>query len=146
MSSDDETTFDALSENYVVMVAFGLVLVVFAVIPQTRTVALLLLWLLGPGVAYGSLAQVLRGRNDIRSARGLVFALICGFLALVTVPLGFVVVSETLSQSLQFFGYVSAVVAIAFARASVTRKTAAEDRHVPPIDPDEFSDGSDGVR
>lgn len=144
MSSD--TALGGIADGRIALAAFGLVLVVFAIIPETRSLALVLLWLLGPAVAYGSIVQVMRGRLDVRSGRGIVFALVCGFFAFVTIFLEFVVVSEPLSQALTFFGLVSAIVAVAFTYVSVNERSPETDRDVPPIDPDEFADGGDGVR
>ena len=118
------------------MVAVGFVLLVFAVVPQTRTLALLVTWALAPIVAYGTLFQVFRGEIGLRSAGGIIFALVCGLLTLVAVPLGFVVVDRSLATGLHVFGVGAAVLAVGFARFSVEREPTSTDRHLPPVEPE----------
>ena len=136
MSDEPETGGGGVSATPATMAAFGIILVIFTVIPQTRPAALLVVWIAGPLVAFGSLVQVFRGTLGLRSTPTIIFALVCAVVGFVTIPLGFVVVSDSLAQVLQFGGFAAAIVAIVFARVAVYDDPTTTDRYVPPVDTD----------
>ena len=140
MDEVDETGSDGVSSGTMAMVALGLAFAIFVVVPATRPVVLVVLWVLAPVVAYGTLYQVFSGDVDLLSARSIFIALVCGMLAVALIPLGFLVVDETFADGLQFGGFVAALVAIGFARISVTDDVTPSGRYVPPLDPSEFVD------
>lgn len=134
MEESERSSSVGISAGFVASIAFGLLLIVLAVIPATRPIVFVLLWVFGPTVAYGTLLQVFRGRIGLQSAAGIVFALVCGFLAFVSIPVGLVVVDETLTRSLQFFGLGASIVAIAASRLSTDTDPTPTDRSLPPLD------------
>ena len=134
MSSDEDAGGPSVSGQQIALVGLGLMLVTFAVIPEFRPLVFVVGWLLGPIVAFGALVQVFRGVYGLRSAKGITFALLCGSIAFVVIPLGFVVVPTRLSDALQFGGFLAALCAVGFAKLALTEKTVLSDRDVPPVD------------
>ena len=134
MSSDEDGGGPSVSGQQIALVGLGLILVMFAVIPEYRPLVFLVGWLLGPVAAFGALVQVFRGVYDLRSAKGITLSLLCGSIAFIAIPLGFVVVPTQLSDALQFGGFLAALCAVGFAKLALTEKTVLSDRDVPPID------------
>lgn len=134
MSTESGGDDAGLSATHVAIVAFGLVLVVFAALSETRPFVFALVWILGPVVAFGSLLQVFRGHTGLKSARTIIFALICSVLAFFSIPLGYLIVDESIGQALRFFGLFAAMVAIAFARFSLEDEPTENERFVPGVD------------
>lgn len=133
---DEEQGSDGygLAASHLTLAMGGLMFVVFAVIPQTRPFALVVVMFLGPAVAFGSLIQVFRADVGLRSAGGIILALFCGVLGFVAIPLGFIIIDETIAEALQIFGLIAALVAIVFARLSLEEEPTDTDRYVPEID------------
>ncbi|MFC3960018.1 hypothetical protein [Halovivax cerinus] len=123
--------------RHVGVAVFAILVVLFALVEGTRPLAFALLWIAAPVVAFGSLLQVIRGSVTLRSGRGLIFSMWCAAVVTVTMPLGALVVERRLGEALTFLGFFAALVAIGFARLSVSESHDERGRDVPPpIDPD----------
>ncbi|WP_290813701.1 hypothetical protein [Halovivax sp.] len=145
MRGDERSTLSGLSSQHVALAAIGLLAVLFGVLPATRPLVFVAVWLLAPVAAFGSLVLVFRGRFELRSARGIVFAMICGAVAFVTIPLGYAIASPTIGEPVTFFGLLSAIVAVGFAKLSVSSGVSSGDRDVPAVEsfPDLESNGEE---
>lgn len=150
MAEDDGTTRSGPRPQYVVMLVVGMLAALFVLIPATRPLALVALWIGGPVVAFGSLFMVFRGERELHSGRGIIFAMCCASVSTVAIPLGFLVAAPTLGESLSFLGFVAAAVAILVATLSVTSDVQGRSRDVPPAEAFEKlevadDDGSDAA-
>ena len=144
MSNTGSSDGSAMQTRHVVVLAFGILAVLFALIPQTRSLAFVLLWILAPIVTFGTLVQVVRGGVDLRSGRGLLFAMWCSAIAIAVIPLGILVDSPAVAEGLTFLGLFAAILGIGFAQLSVTPVSETGDREIPPPQvPDDESSGSE---
>ncbi|WP_254862726.1 hypothetical protein [Halovivax gelatinilyticus] len=131
MSGDDSGARSNVSAGHIGLLVFTIVATIFALLSQTRPVVFAVLWIGAPVVAFGTLVRVFRGNDEIRSARGLLFAMICGVLTVAAIPLGFAIVAETIADAIALFGFITALLAIGIARLSVTEPHADGDRDIP---------------
>lgn len=134
MADDDGSTRSGLRTRYVGMLVVGMLAALFVLIPATRPLALAFLWIAAPVVAFGSLFLVFRGDRELRSGRGIIFAMVCAAISTVVIPLGFLAVSPSLGESLSFLGFVAAAVAIMVATMAVTADVDRRSRDIPPAE------------
>lgn len=131
MAEPGTSTESEQSTRNVGLFVFGVIVTIFVLLPETRSAALVLLWFVAPLVAFGTLAQVIRGTHELRSGRGLIFGMACAVLAVGSLPLGLAVASSTLADALSFFGITTALVAVGIARLSVVESTPGPARDIP---------------
>lgn len=134
MAGDDGSALSGVTSQHVGLIAFGLVAVLFALLPATRSFVFAGLWLLAPVAAFGSLLQVLRGRSELRSGSGIIFAMICAGVAFVAIPVGSAIASPGVGEPVTFFGFLAAIVAVGFARLSVAEGGSNDERDIPPAE------------
>ena len=133
MSENAGGSADRRSEHVVLLVV-GFAAIVFVALAPTRPFVLAGLWILTPVVVFGTLAQVFRGSVELRSAAMLTFAMAVSGVVVITIPLGYLVVSPTLADGLAATGFVGALVATGFARLSIMVQDPDGSRDVPPLE------------
>ena len=133
MSENADGSADRRSEHVVLLVV-GFAAIVFVALAPTRPFVLAGLWILTPVVVFGTLVQVFRGAVELRSAAMLTFAMAVSGVVVITIPLGYLVVSPTLADGLAATGFVGALVATGFARLSITVQDPDRSRDVPPLE------------
>ncbi|WP_247728520.1 hypothetical protein [Halovivax limisalsi] len=131
MAEGEPSSGSERSTRHVALFVFGVMATIFVLLPETRSATLVLLWLAAPLVAFGSLVQVIRGTHELRSGRGLIFAMACAVLAVGSLPLGVAIAASTLADVLWFFGLTTALVAVGIARLSVVERGPGTEREVP---------------
>ena len=134
MSENASESADRRPEHVVLLVV-GFAAIVFVALSPTRPFVLAGVWILTPLVVFGTLIQVFRGRVELQSAAMLTFAMAVAGVVVIAIPLGYLVVSPTLADGLAATGFVGALVAIGFARLSITVRGSDSARDVPPLEP-----------
>lgn len=134
MTGNGEATQSVDRSQYVTLLVVGLVAVLFMLIPATRQLALGGLWIGAPAIAFGTLLNVFRGARDIRSGRGIIFAMVCAAVTVVAIPFGTLAQSSSFGKAFSLLGFVTGVMAILVSRLATSTDVDSESRDIPPAE------------